>query len=222
MARQGAQAEVTAAPGPKRLSVADRRLQIVEQAAEFFARFGFDAGTRDFAKYIGITQPLLYRYFPTKEALIQEVYRAVYLELWDEEWGRLLGDREIPLRRRLIEFFCRYTDGIMNARWMRLYLYAGLKGVAINQPYIELVETRIIRRIVEEFWHDRTGKAPPEIGPEDLEIAWNLQGGIFYFGVRRFVYEVPTYTDKDTMIANAVDMFLAGYENLAQRRATGA
>jgi len=188
---------------PKRRSVTDRRQQIVEQAAEFFARYGFDAGTRDFARYLGTTQPLLYRYFPTKEALIREVYRAVYLDLWDENWAALLTDRTKTLRERLIEFYRRYTDKIMNSRWMRLYLYAGLKGVEINQPYIRLVEDR---------------QAPETVGAEDMEAAWILQGGIFYFGVRRFVYDVPTYTDKDAMIANAVDMFLAGYGDVMRRR----
>ncbi|HTH96457.1 MAG TPA: TetR/AcrR family transcriptional regulator [Stellaceae bacterium] len=203
---------------PKRRSVTDRRQQIVEQAAEFFARYGFDAGTRDFARYLGTTQPLLYRYFPTKEALIREVYRAVYLDLWDENWAALLTDRTKTLRERLIEFYRRYTDKIMNSRWMRLYLYAGLKGVEINQPYIRLVEERILSRIITEFWLEQDRQAPETVGAEDMEAAWILQGGIFYFGVRRFVYDVPTYTDKDAMIANAVDMFLAGYGDVMRRR----
>jgi AcrR family transcriptional regulator len=224
MARRAAQAAENAeaatmeTPAPKRRSVADRRQQMIVQAAEFFARYGFDAGTRDFARYLGTTQPLLYRYFPTKEALIEEVYRTVYLDLWNEAWAALLADGSVALRERLVEFYCRYTDVIMNSRWMRLYLYAGLKGVEINQPYIKLVEERIIRRIIEEFWLERRGAAPIEITPEDMEIAWNLQGGIFYFGVRRFVYNLPTYTPKDDMIANAIDMFLAGYAEILNRR----
>ena len=195
-----------------------RRREIVVKAAEFFATFGFDAGTRAFATFIGTTQPLLYRYFPTKEALIQEVYQMVYLELWDETWNTILVDSARPLRDRLVDFYCRYSDKIMNAQWLRLYLFAGLNGVEINERYIDLVEARIIRVVIAEFWKEQNRALPKTIDRRDMEIAWNLQGGIFYFGVRRNVYSVPTYTAKNEMIANAVDVFLDGYAAVLKRR----
>ena len=34
-----------------------------------------------------MTQPLLYRYFPSKDDLIKEVYRTVYLEPLGERMG---------------------------------------------------------------------------------------------------------------------------------------
>ena len=36
-----------------------------------------------------MTQPLLYRYFPSKDDLIKEVYRTVYLEPFDAGWESL-------------------------------------------------------------------------------------------------------------------------------------
>jgi AcrR family transcriptional regulator len=199
-------------------AASNRRREIVEKAAEFFATVGFEGGTRDFAKYLGTTQPLLYRYFPTKEALIQEVYQMVYVELWDDKWDAVLIDERRLLRDRLIAFYISYTDVIMNAQWMRLYLFAGLKGVEINARYITLVEERIIKVIVREVWKERKLPAPKVFDKRDLEIVWNLQGGIFYFGVRANVYNVPTYTDKNEMITNAVDIFLTGYAKILERR----
>ena len=35
----------------------------------------------------------LFRYFPTKEALIERVYREVYLNRWQPEWEVLLNDK---------------------------------------------------------------------------------------------------------------------------------
>ena len=57
----------------KRLSPEDRRQEFVRKATEFFSEEGFNGGTRELARRLGVTQPLLYRYFPSKEELIKEV-----------------------------------------------------------------------------------------------------------------------------------------------------
>ena len=51
----------------------EREAQIVAEAVRFFAETGFEGQTRELAARLGITQPLLYRYFPTKEALFLAV-----------------------------------------------------------------------------------------------------------------------------------------------------
>ena len=57
----------------KRLSPDHRRREFVAKATEFFSEQGFGGGTRDLARRLGVTQPLLYRYFPSKDDLIREV-----------------------------------------------------------------------------------------------------------------------------------------------------
>jgi len=89
-----------ARPKQKRLSPDDRRKEFVAKATEFFSEEGFGGGTRDLARRLGVTQPLLYRYFPSKDDLIKEVYRTVYLEPLDTGWEKLLTDRSRPLRDR--------------------------------------------------------------------------------------------------------------------------
>jgi len=195
----------------KRLPPTDRRREIVVKAAEFFSKYGFDAGTRDLARHIGLTQPIIYRYFPTKQALIQEVCKVVYLDLWSERWDEILIDTRVPLRTRLIEFFDQYTDVIMNSQWLRLYLFAGLRGAQINELYIALIEEKIIKRIAVECWKEHGLGRPDMVPNADLETVWTLQGGIFYYGVRRFVYGLPVHIDKRDMITSAVDLFLVGY-----------
>src|SRR6202022_1438171 len=86
----------------KRLSPDDRRQEVVAKAPEFFSEEGFGGGTRDLARRLGVTQPLLYRYFPSKNDLIKEVYRTVYLEPLDPGWEKLLTDRSRPIRDRQI------------------------------------------------------------------------------------------------------------------------
>ena len=84
-----------------RMDSAEREQMIVQKAVEYFAEHGFDGGTRNLAKHIGVTQSLLYRYFPTKEALINQVYEVVYIAKWNPDWEILLQDRTIPYESRL-------------------------------------------------------------------------------------------------------------------------
>ena len=56
-----------------RLPHATRRAHILAQAVEFFAANGLTAQTRALAEECGISQRLLYRFFPSKAALIEEV-----------------------------------------------------------------------------------------------------------------------------------------------------
>ena len=78
----------------RRLSPDERRKEFVAKATEFFAEEGFAGGTRDLARRLGVTQPLLYRYFPSKDDLIKEVYRTVYLEPLDQ-----VGTTCLPIAR---------------------------------------------------------------------------------------------------------------------------
>src|ERR1700740_2355502 len=109
----------------RRVFPAKRRPELRAKATEFFSEEGFGGGTRDLARRLGVTQPLLYRYFPSKDDLIREVYRTVYLEPLDASWESLLTDRARPLRDRLQEFYRSYTGVIFTRKWLRIYLYSG-------------------------------------------------------------------------------------------------
>jgi AcrR family transcriptional regulator len=194
----------------RRFSPEERRQDFIRKAAEFFSEEGFDGGTRELARKLGVTQPLLYRYFPSKEELIKEVYRTVYLDRWNPEWQDILTDRSMPIRSRLEKFYRLYTDAIFTREWMRIYLFSGLKGLEINRWYVGVVEERILARIIEEYRHEAGLPPQDKPAPAELELAWTLHGGIFYYGVRKHIYESPVLDDKDRVIANALDVFLEG------------
>jgi AcrR family transcriptional regulator len=208
--------QATAPKRQKRLSSTARRQQFINEAIQFFAQNGFESSTRELANSLGVTQPLLYRYFPSKDDLIREVYQTVYLNRWNPEWDALLGDRQIPLRKRLQQFYEHYTDAIFDNEWLRIFLFSGLKGVEINRWYVGLVREKILIRIVKEIRHD-IGRGDGEPTDRELELAWVLHGGIFYYGVRKFIYESPVLEDKSVMISNALDVFLIGIERTQEQ-----
>ena len=92
---------------------------------------------------------------------------------------------------------------------MRIYLFSGLKGVDINRRYIRLVRQRILTTIVNEA---RAELSLPDSAPNDpeVEFAWTIHGGIFYYGVRNLIYESPVATHKTQVIEDAVDALLLG------------
>jgi len=203
----------------RRLAPDERERQIVAAAIEFFAEVGFGGQTRELSRRLGITQPLLYRYFPSKQDLIERVYRQVYIGRWDPEWERLLDDRAIPLRRRLIEFYTRYTSAIFSPQWLRIYLYSGLLGVGFNRRYIARLEQRVLRRICRELRHELGLPSPAEapIGDEEMELVFVLQSAIFYYGVRKYVYRMNVRVGAARAIEIAVDALLEGAPGALRR-----
>lgn len=198
----------------KRLSPEDRRNDFIEKAIVFFADEGFDSSTHRLAQHLGVTQPLLYRYFPSKEDLIAAVYDRVYVNRWQNEWSGLLSDRTRSMRDRLHEFYGLYTDAIFERDWMRIYLFAGLRGVGINRRYMDMVRDRILEPIISEA-HNEFGVTARPASEREIEFAWALHGGIFYFGIRKLIYENCEDSDLAQVIEDDVAALLYGLKRIA-------
>ena len=63
-------------PRKSRTDAQRNRERILEVAKEAFTRFGADASLDDIAKQAGVGAGTLYRHFPTRDALIEAVYRS--------------------------------------------------------------------------------------------------------------------------------------------------
>ena len=77
--------------GRQRLSSDERRRNFIQQSIKLFAEEGFESSTRELARRLGVTQPLLYRYFPSKQDLVSAVYDEVYVRRWQPEWSTHRG-----------------------------------------------------------------------------------------------------------------------------------
>lgn len=196
-------------PVRKRLSSDERRKEFIRKSIELFAEDGFESSTRELARRLGVTQPLLYRYFPSKQDLVSAVYEEVYLRRWRPEWETLIADRSMPLRDRLIEFYGLYTDAIFHPDWIRIYLYSGLKGVEINARYMKLIVERIFAPIFNEIRAD-AGLPPRALSDREIDEMWIIHGGIFYFGVIKLVYQKTPPDTKAIAIGFAVDALTEG------------
>src|SRR6202050_2247386 len=64
------------APRKPRTDAQRNRERILEVAKEAFTRFGASASLDDIARQAGVGAGTLYRHFPTRDALIEAVYRS--------------------------------------------------------------------------------------------------------------------------------------------------
>ncbi|WP_068831145.1 TetR/AcrR family transcriptional regulator [Polaromonas jejuensis] len=196
----------------RRLAPEDREHQIVQAAIAFFARHGFDASTRDLAREMGVTQPLLYRYFPTKEALVDRVYDEVFVRRWNPEWEEWLADRSSPLADRLKRYFKDYARFVLRSEWVRIFIYAGLSRGGINQKYLGRLRERHFLVIAREMRHEYGIPEPADSAAEDdeVELVWAMHSSVFYIGVRKWVYDLPTPKNLERLIDMRVDAFIHG------------
>ncbi len=194
----------------RRLQPEEREQQIVEKAIEHFTRNGFEGSTRELAKQIGVTQPLLYRYFSSKEALIERVYTEVFQ--WRREWEAQIKDRSVPLRDRLHAFYMDYSTVILREEWIRIFIFAGLTRDGINNRYLTRLRTQVFLPVLAEL-RAEFGVDEPRDRAEveaEIEMIWSLHAAIFYLGVRKWIYGLKVPADLDQVVRQKVDMFLHG------------
>ena len=193
----------------QRMLPEERRRILIEKATEYFSEAGFDGGTRELARRMGITQPLIYRYFASKDDLVNEVYRVVYLEKWKDDWARDLCRREVALAARLLDFYADYTATVFERRWMRIFFFAGLRGLDINTRYIERVRAQILVPICLEARASFGFESARPVTEAEMALVWVMHGAIFYQGIRSVIYGLPDPSDPGHAARLAVAAYLA-------------
>ncbi|PWG63741.1 TetR/AcrR family transcriptional regulator [Spiribacter halobius] len=201
----------------RRLPGERRRALIVEAAAERFAAQGFGLSTRELARGMGVTQALLYRYFPSKEALVEAVFEAVFVDRWRPEWSERLGEHKEPLENRLTRFYESFLAS-RTAVSMRLFMRGALDGQAFPERYTRALDERILRPVVDALRQDA---GLPELAREPLlngerELAMVLHGGIVFLAIRKHIYGTPLPDDCAEHVLLQVRTFLGGAPQVLQ------
>lgn len=201
--------------GSKRLPRAEREAQILDTAADFFAENGLTAQTRRLAEECGVSQRLLYRFFPTKEDLLESVYKEEILGPFRMSWFAKLQDRSRPVEERLNTFYREYLSAVLTRRWLRLFLYASLAEAGMAPEYISTVIKQLMEVLVREVAAEK-GVSLPQDDAALHEMGWTLHGAISHYAIRRHVYHTSQVLPEDKVIAMQVRTFIAGFESMVQ------
>jgi len=202
----------------RRLSPEQRERQIIEGAIAFFAERGFGGQTRELTTQLGLSKGLLYRYFKSKDDLIDRIYEEVFLKNWKPGWSLIIADTSRPLLDRLQELYLGFSQLLHDKAFVRLYLYSGLTGASINKRYWALVEAKIFLPVISEFRREfgRPTTQDEPVSEPEIELMWSLHGSIFYIGLRKWVYQVQVPTDVPGAVRRIVDTHYSAARSLMQ------
>ncbi|CDN95218.1 MULTISPECIES: TetR/AcrR family transcriptional regulator [Agrobacterium tumefaciens complex] len=206
----------------KYLDAADREQQILDFAITYVAQRGLSFTTRELADALGVSQPLLYRYFKNRDELLKKIYDEVYLKRWDQNWNAQLSDRSIPIRDRLIRYLKAYTLAILDERWIRIFIASALEDPQISKRYLGLLHETTFPLIYREIAAE-AGVTPPTGAAADelaVEIVWGFHCSFFYFGVRKYIYRNRIPEKLDPVIEARVDVFVTGLSESMRRMGT--
>lgn len=193
-----------------RMAPADRKAMILARATEFFAEYGLTAQTRPLAAACGVAQRLLYRYFPSKAALLDEVYQQAIVAPFKAVWLVRLKDRTRPFEQRLAEFYRNYYAEVLTRKWLRLFLYASLAEVRMAPDYIAAIILEMLETIVEEAAHDQRVELPRDRALLH-EIGWVMHGAVSHFAIRRHLYAASQQVSAERVLALHLRTFIAGF-----------
>ena len=191
----------------------DRERFILRGAVAYFSDVGFDGDLRELAKRLGITHSLLFRYFPNKDALVERVYQEVFVSRWNPYWEMMIADRAVPFRTRLVSFYKDYAKTILDREWIRIFMYAGLKGSSINQRFLAMLRERLLVPLCRELRHELKLPTPEQIPISDFEVEVFVGNNsrIVYMAIRKWIYGIDLPLERaDDILETTLDIFLVG------------
>jgi len=203
----------------KRLSTLERERQITAGAIRFFSERGLDGQMRDLAKHVGITHALLYHYFPTKQALIDRVYEELFEGLWKTEWEQILDDPKLNAPTKFKRFYIDYAKAVLARDFVRILVFSGLSDRYIPDRFFELLRTRLFPRLIRASRRHCGIVSRAKPAARELELLLGLHGGIFYIGMRRWVYQQSLHgadtPEQDAVYINdRVDSYLNSVQQI--------
>jgi len=147
-----------AVPSAGRMNAGDRRRQLLDAALELFSRKGYGgATTKEIAAVAGVTEAIIFRHFPTKQALYTAVLDSKAESCGHEEWLAAIqahmdrNDDAGVMRTLAAAILESYRT---DARFERILLFAALEGHELGLahhrrfavPVFELFRDYIARR----------------------------------------------------------------------------
>jgi len=195
----------------KRLPAVERKAVILREASLFFAKEGFAASTRDLADKLGVRQALLYKYFPSKEALLEAIFVDSLAIHWAMDWAKVLSDQSLSLEARLAQVYIAHLeneDGI----GIRLFLRAALDGWVLPVRRLDLVNDKLVRPMIADL--RREAKLPgfeslPLMAGE-FELAMVLHSSVIFHSMRSHIYGGNVPADLHAVVRLYVSTFLHG------------
>jgi AcrR family transcriptional regulator len=157
---------VTVTERKRRMPRAERERQMMGVAEEIFAERGYAAASMDeIAERCGVSKPMIYEYFGSKDGLLVACIRAARAELAENATRAVIGatSAEDALRRGLVAFF-QFAESRRRSWAMMVRNEVALAGTGAMD------EIEAIRREQVEIDAAMFAAFLPDKSPTELEI----------------------------------------------------
>ena len=152
------------APRKPRADALRNRRRLVDAAKLAFAQRGTAASLEEIARVAGVGIGTLYRHFPTRDALVEQVYRDEARQL--AEAARRLGEESSPPLEALRRWLLLFVDHLVTKQSMAELLNGLADGpadlYASSAALVRDAITSLVERAV------ASGVARVEVEPRDL------------------------------------------------------
>jgi AcrR family transcriptional regulator len=195
----------------KRMAAGDRCEQILHGAMELFAEKGFrGATTREIAQHLGISEALMFKYFPTKEAL----YRAIIQKRTDGSEEMFFPKEAIQAKddRQVFRSVASYliSKNSEDPTFMRLIQYGALEGHELSRIFFEthaMERTKLLSKYIRQRIKERAFKKVPP-----LLAARAFMGMILHYVQSQEIYELKKFFhfSQKKVVDTFVETFLNG------------
>ncbi|HEY2326421.1 MAG TPA: TetR/AcrR family transcriptional regulator [Gaiellaceae bacterium] len=187
---------------------ADRRRSLVRAAIRVFARKGFhDSRVGDIAKEAGVAHGLLYHYFPSKEDVLETIFRETWTGLAHEV--ERIEESGVPLREQLRRFATIFLGSwIMTPSLVKVMIHEVGRSPEVSSRVGELREVFVRIRGMIESARER-GEVRGDVDP--LLATWLFYGALEQILTGWAMGQLPSEDeDVDRAVVEVVDVFATG------------
>jgi len=160
-------------PAYTRMQVDERRAQLLKLGAELFTRYSYDELTMArIAREAGISKPLLYHYFSSK----QEYFRATLADAAEELQRQIEPAPELPPLEQLDRALEGFLGWIEHNSAAYLKLIESASSLPDVRALVDGVRSRTVERILGGIFGDEP--PPPRVRAAALGWLWFMDGAI--------------------------------------------
>jgi AcrR family transcriptional regulator len=198
-----------------RLSGQDRRRQIVDIAAQLFSRKGFSGTTtKEIADQTGVSEAIIFRHFPTKQALYSAIIDHKTQQIRDQLHSDL---KDAERRKDDCAFFSSLAFDLLEIHLndptiMRLLMYSALEGHELSELFFQSTARSVrehVRRYIKQRITDGAFRAV-----DSTLCARAFIGMILFHAEIRVLYKGTSTDDlklsSRQITDGLVDLFLRG------------
>jgi AcrR family transcriptional regulator len=199
-------------PPPRRRLTAQARRELIEQAAsELFAERGYSATSIDeVARRSGVTAPVVYDHFASKQDLHRRLLERHYADL-RLLWREQLGGEDPPEQRvaRAIDAWFAYVENHPYA-WRMLFRDTS------GEPEVRAIHDEVIAQsraaVMPLFLRERGIDDAASTDGDSLDMAWEVMRAVLQ-GLALWWYE-HRHVPREQVVTTAMNALWVGFERV--------